>query len=66
TKRYRCYYWCDCGSKGKRYIEIGHEYVNCRDCGEELLLEAATPNVQTNGLPERDNYGNFFIARERY
>lgn len=64
THRYRCYYWCDCGSKGKRYIEKDRETVTCRECDQELYVEGATPNYQDNGLPERDNFGNFFIARE--
>lgn len=64
TERLRCYYWCDCGSKGKRYIQKNTEKVNCRDCGQELFVEPATPNYQENGLPERDSFGNFYIARE--
>lgn len=64
TERYRCYYWCDCGSKGKRYIHEQDELVSCRECGNEIYVEAATPNYQDNGLPERDKFGNFFIARE--
>jgi len=64
TERYRCYYWCDCGSKGKRYIHEYDEIVACRECGQEIYVEAATPNYQKNGLPERDKFGNFFIARE--
>ncbi|WP_042472861.1 DnaD domain-containing protein [Bacillus ndiopicus] len=64
TKRYRCYYWCDCCSKGKRYIHEHDEIITCRECGQELYVETATPNYQTNGLPERDKFGNFFIARE--
>lgn len=64
TKRYRCYYWCDCGSKGKRYIHEYDELVSCRECGQEMYVEVATPNHQDNGLPKRDKFGNFFIARE--
>ncbi|MGE7114347.1 hypothetical protein [Lysinibacillus sp. NPDC047702] len=64
TNRYRAYYWCECGSKGKRYVNEKDEIVNCRDCGQEMVLEAATLNYQENGLPERDSFGNFFIARE--
>lgn len=64
TERYRCYYWCDCGSKGKRYIHKDSEIVTCRECEQEIYVEAATPNYQQDGLPERDNFGNFFIARE--
>ncbi|MFF5993432.1 hypothetical protein AAGS61_01600 [Lysinibacillus sp. KU-BSD001] len=64
TKRYRCYYWCDCGSKGKRYVPKDAEILVCRDCNQELFIEGATPSIQSDGLPERDNFGNFFIARE--
>lgn len=63
-ERYQTYYWCDCGSKGKHFVRIEDKTVICRDCGTELYLEDASPITQENGLPERDNFGNFFIARE--
>lgn len=64
VNKYRTHYWCDCGSKGRRYVDIKDETLKCRDCEKELYIEDATPNLQENGLPERDNFGNFFIARE--
>lgn len=65
TKRYRCYYRCECGAKGKRYIFIDADTVDCRDCGEPMFVELATGSVDTEGIPERDSFGNFFVAGER-
>lgn len=62
TKRYRCYYWCSCGGKGKRYIPFGTETINCRECEKELQVRAATSETDENGLPVRDDFGNFFVA----
>lgn len=63
TKRYKCRYWCSCGDKGNHYIPIGTSTVYCRSCDEEMSVETATFEEDKDGIPERDDYGNFFIAR---
>lgn len=63
TKHYQAYYWCECGDKGKRYIAPTDTTLCCRACEQALVVEPATLTKE-NGLPERDTFGNFFIARE--
>lgn len=64
TKRYRAYYWCDCGNKGKRYIPKDKEFLHCHSCNEKLYVDAATLELDNEGLPKRDKFGNFYVARE--
>lgn len=63
---YRTKYWCDCGNEGKRYIPKDTKFVYCHECNQKLLVEPATLEFNDNGLPERDQWGNFYIAREAY
>lgn len=63
TKRYRCHYWCPCGGKGKRYIPLETKTITCRDCEKELQVETATPEIGDDGVPGRDDFGNYYIAR---
>ncbi|EKN67855.1 hypothetical protein P9E76_01655 [Schinkia azotoformans] len=65
TKRYKCYYRCECGSKGNHYIQLGTESVKCYDCQTQLKVEQATPfgkEIDGEWVPERDPFGNFFTA----
>ena len=66
TKRYKVRFWCECGGRGNHYVPLGTESVSCRDCGNELEVEGATSFVDDDGIPDRDDFGNFFIAREEY
>lgn len=64
-KRYRTYYWCDCGNKGKRYIEVGTDQIHCHNCNKKIWVDPATLETDPDtNLPVRDAFGNFFIARE--
>jgi hypothetical protein len=63
TKRYRCRYECpSCGDKGKRYIPLGTESIQCRACEKELKVVAATGMWDPKGVPVRDGWGNYFMA----
>lgn len=64
TKRYKCHYVCGCGSKGRRYIPLDFDFVYCRDCESELDVYPAAESVGTDGIPDRDGFGNFFVAGE--
>ena len=64
TKRYQSYYWCDCGSKGKRFVKKDAETLKCRECDQEIYIDPATLEVSNDGIPVRDKFGNFYIARE--
>lgn len=61
---YKCRYKCPiCGDKGNHYIRLGEEYIRCRgEDHHELEVMTATPNVDENGIPERDRWGNFYTA----
>lgn len=64
--RYQTKYWCDCGNTGKRYVPKDSKYVHCHECNQKLIIEPATLKKDEHGLPERDQWGNFYIARELY
>lgn len=61
-KRYKCYYECECGNKGKRYIKLKTAEVHCHSCNELIPVKLATGQVKPNGIPERDDWGNYYIA----
>ncbi|GGJ51173.1 hypothetical protein [Virgibacillus salexigens] len=63
SKRYKCRYWCECGGKGNHYIPLDVEEVECRDCGDFIDVYPATDEIDQEGVPERDDFGNFFVAR---
>jgi hypothetical protein len=63
TKRYKCRYWCKCGSKKNRYIKLGTETIKCFDCLIPIDVMPATHNFDGDGVPEQDDFGNFFVAR---
>ncbi|RKD22570.1 hypothetical protein BEP19_09930 [Ammoniphilus oxalaticus] len=62
TERYKCRYWCYCGKRGNRYIPLGTDVVHCHDCELEIDVEAATDEIK-DGIPARNDFGNFFEAR---
>lgn len=58
---YRTRYECpSCKNKGKHYVPKDLEHINCHSCSERMQKIPAT----TEGFPQRDNWGNFFIAGE--
>ncbi|BFH11739.1 hypothetical protein WJ0W_006922 [Paenibacillus melissococcoides] len=64
---YRCRYWCknpNCRDKGSDYIRGGEIEIRCRKCGQKLAVRLATGEYQDikTLLPERDQWGNFYIA----
>lgn len=63
TKRYKCRYWCKCGEKGNHYIPLGTTEIKCHSCDNSIPLKPATLEVNKDGVPGRDDFGNFFLAR---
>lgn len=63
TQRYKCHYWCECGKQGNHYIEMGSLDTECHECGAAIDVEPATKKTDKDGVPERDTWGNFFIAK---
>lgn len=65
VRRYKCRYFCDCGNQGNHYIPLNLRlgYVKCHECGQHLDVDAATLEDDVNGVPVRDDFGNFFVAR---
>ncbi|MDY0395406.1 hypothetical protein RWE15_14395 [Virgibacillus halophilus] len=63
TKRYKCRYWCECGNKGNHYIPVDTPDVQCHECGIYIDVEPATQDINDEGVPARDDYGNFFVGK---
>lgn len=61
-KRYKCRYGCDCGYKSNIYIPLGQEFVSCYECNNDMFVELAAGKVDGDGVPVRDQMGNFFVA----
>lgn len=62
---YRTRYWCQndaCLKQSNQYIPLDTETVECHDCGTEMKVRPAIGIVQSDGIPERDRFGNFFRA----
>ncbi|NEZ41388.1 hypothetical protein [Paenibacillus alvei] len=62
---YRCRNICkSCQAKGNDYIKLDESEVTCRSCGQKLAVRLATGEYEDfdKMIPERDNWGNFFIA----
>lgn len=62
-KHYQLFYICpNCGNKGKHHIVPGTAKVHCHNvsCSKEMMVRLATPR----GLPDHDEWGNYFIAGE--
>ncbi|MDZ5608584.1 hypothetical protein U2I54_16155 [Bacillus pseudomycoides] len=63
TPRYRTRYECSlCGNRGNQYEYEGNKFTKCHNCEAKLKMEPATKK----GFPERDGFGNFFVASEEY
>jgi transcription elongation factor Elf1 len=59
-KKYKTYYHCPaCGDRGRHYLYEGTATCRCRACGAELSVSQAVPDAYL----ERDQYGNFFVAK---
>lgn len=62
---YRTRYWCQndlCKNQGNHYVPLNATTTACHDCGLELELRPAIGIVGADGIPERDQFGNFFRA----
>jgi len=57
--RYDC---CMCGNRGNQYENEGNKFTKCHKCNAKLKMVQATKN----GFPERDAFGNFYVANEEY
>ncbi|WP_144488869.1 hypothetical protein [Bacillus thuringiensis] len=57
--RYDC---CMCGNRGNQYEYEGNKFTKCHKCNAKLKMVQATKN----GFPERDAFGNFYVANEEY
>jgi hypothetical protein len=58
---YRTRYQCTnktCNNQGNRYVEEKAKTTKCHNCSERMELREATEI----GFPNRDSYGNFFLA----
>lgn len=62
---YKCRYWCECGNKGKRYIPLGKEFLECHECGYHIDVRLAS-KVGSDGIPIRDMFGSFYIADSKF
>ncbi|PFC04828.1 hypothetical protein [Bacillus thuringiensis] len=57
--RYDC---CMCGNRGNQYEYEGNKFTKCHKCNAKLKIVPATKK----GLPERDAFGNFYVANDEY
>ena len=58
---YKTRYTCpECRKKGNHYVPEELEAVECHSCNEKMQKIPAT----TEGFPQRDGWGNFFVAGE--
>ncbi|PFL54096.1 hypothetical protein [Bacillus cereus] len=57
--RYEC---CMCGNRGNQYEYQENKFTKCHNCNVKLKIVQATKN----GFPERDAFGNFYVANEEY
>ncbi|MCU5537269.1 hypothetical protein OCB04_15140 [Bacillus cereus] len=57
--RYDC---CMCGNRGNQYEYKENKFTKCHKCNAKLKVLPATKT----GLPERDSFGNFYVANEEY
>ncbi|PFF53596.1 hypothetical protein [Bacillus cereus] len=57
--RYEC---CMCGNRGNQYEYKENKFTKCHKCNAKLKIVQATKN----GFPERDAFGNFYVANEEY
>ncbi|MGN4777493.1 hypothetical protein [Bacillus cereus group sp. MYBK217-2] len=57
--RYEC---CMCGNRGNQYEYEGNKFTKCHKCNAKLKIVQA----MENGFPERDAFGNFYVANDEY
>ncbi|MGI8277345.1 hypothetical protein [Bacillus mycoides] len=57
--RYEC---CMCGNRGNQYEYEGNKFTKCHNCNAKLKIAPATKM----GFPERDAFGNFYVANDEY
>ncbi|HHT7152329.1 hypothetical protein BK718_16935 [Bacillus thuringiensis serovar andalousiensis] len=57
--RYEC---CMCGNRGNQYEYEGNKFTKCHKCNAKLKIVQA----MENGFPERDTFGNFYVANDEY
>lgn len=58
---YQTFYRChNCNKTGKHFIPEGAPFVTCYHCNFNLKVEPAHPD----GLPNRDEFGNYYIAKK--
>ncbi|PFD09183.1 hypothetical protein [Bacillus cereus] len=57
--RYEC---CMCGNRGNQYEYKENKFTKCHKCNAKLKIVQATKN----GFPERDAFGNFYVANDEY
>lgn len=63
TPRYRTRYeCCMCGNRGNQYEYKENKFTKCHKCNAKLKIVHATKN----GFPERDAFGNFYVANDEY
>ncbi|AFQ15580.1 hypothetical protein P9Y62_07135 [Bacillus thuringiensis] len=63
TPRYRTRYeCCMCGNRGNQYEYKENKFTKCHKCNAKLKIVQATKN----GFPERDAFGNFYVANDEY
>lgn len=62
-KKYKCRYWCECGSQSNHFVLPGTETIRCHECKSEIDVMPASFNFDGDGIPLRDNFGNFYVAR---
>lgn len=63
TPRYRTRYeCCMCGNRGNQYEYKENKFTKCHKCNAKLKIEHATEK----GFPERDSFGNFYVANDEY
>lgn len=63
TPRYRTRYeCCMCGNRGNQYEYEENKFTKCHKCNAKLKIVQATKN----GFPERDAFGNFYVANDEY
>lgn len=59
---YKCRCYCNnpkCKLEINRFVEEGKKTINCKGCQRQMEIRPATEK----GFPERDKYGNFYIAQ---
>lgn len=62
---YRTRYWCQnsgCNLQGNQYILLTAETTECHGCGTVHKVRPALGDKRTDGVPNKDRFGNFFRA----